>query len=120
MGKKMEKDLLTRINGPTYFNKMINKIEIAQDRTLKVQKKMRTGINNREQIVAAEWVHDEMQAYVKERKTRNKTWRKARRDSKPLETLERLEEDYKTQQRETSQLMRGKKGAWEKVLQAKI
>ena len=43
-------------------------------------------------------------------------WRKARRDNRPQETLERLEEDYKTQQRETSQLMGMKKGAWEKIL----
>ena len=33
--KKMEEDLLARINGPTSFNNMMNKIEIVQDRTLK-------------------------------------------------------------------------------------
>ena len=117
---KLEEDLLTRINGPTSFNNLLNKIEIAQDRTLKVQKKMGTGINEGERILAAEWVDDEVQAYLKERKTKNKMWWKARRDNKPQETLERLEEEYKTQQKETSNIMGMKIGAWEKkILQSK-
>ena len=52
----MEEDLLTRLNGPTSFNKMMDKIEISQSRTLKGQKRMKIGSNNGKQIVAAEWV----------------------------------------------------------------
>ena len=44
----------------------MNKIEILQNRTLRRQKKIKIGINNEKQIVAAEWVDDEVQAYLKE------------------------------------------------------
>ena len=74
--KKMEEELLTKISGPTSFNSLMDKIEIAQDRTLKAQKKMRTCMNGGERVVAAEWVNDEVQSYLKERK--NKIWREAR------------------------------------------
>ena len=39
---------------------------------------MRTGINGGESVVAAEWLDDEVQSYLKERKTKNKIWREAR------------------------------------------
>ena len=41
--KEMEEDLVSRIHGPTSFNRLMDKIEIAQSRTLKRQKKMKIG-----------------------------------------------------------------------------
>jgi len=35
----------------------VDKIEIAQDRTLKIRKKIRLGIDNKGPAVEAEWVH---------------------------------------------------------------
>ena len=64
-------ELESRLNGLTSFNSYMDKIEIAQDRTLKVRK-MRLGSDQRGPIVAAEWVDDEIQASLKERKKRNK------------------------------------------------
>ena len=58
---------------------MMNKIEIAQNRTLKRQKRMKMGLNNEEPIVAAEWVDEEIQSYLKERRKKSKIWRKARK-----------------------------------------
>ena len=75
---------------------------------------MKIGTNNGKQIVAAEWVDQEVQSHLKDRKAKNKKWRKARNEKKSQETLKKLEEDYKNQQRKTSQHMGMKKGAWEK------
>merc|ERR1711874_299422 len=93
----------------------------AQDRTLKVQKKRRKGINGEERVVVAEWVDNEVRSYLNKRKIKNKTWREARRNNQPKEILKRLEEEYKRQQKETSKIIGMKKGAREKkkIIQAK-
>jgi len=55
-----------------------------------------------------------MQASLKERK-KIKIWRRARREKEPEEVLDKLEEDYKKQQKETSKLTGIKKGACERM-----
>ena len=93
----------------------MDKIETAQDRTLKLRKKMRVGSDNNGPVVVAEWVDEEIQASLKERKRNNKKWRRARREEKTKEELDRLEEEYKKQQKETSRQTGKKKGEWEKM-----
>ena len=93
----------------------MDKIETAQDRTLKLRKKMRVGSDNNGPVVVAEWVDEEMQASLKKRKMKNKKWRRARREEKPKEELDRLEEEYKKPQKETSRLTGKNKGEWEKM-----
>ena len=61
----MEKDLEQRINGPMSFNTLMDKIEISQSQTLK---RMKVGRIGNKLVVAAEWVDEEVQFYIKERK----------------------------------------------------
>ena len=72
-------------------------------------------------LVAAEWVDDVVQSYLTGRKRINKKWRVARRNKQPKEILDKLEEDYKIQQKETLRIIGMKKGTWEmkKIAQAK-
>ena len=63
--KKMENDLVATLGRPTSFNFMM-KIETSQNRTLKVQKRMKIGVNNRKRIVVAEWVDEEAKMHLKE------------------------------------------------------
>jgi len=100
---------------------MMDKKEISQSRTLKRQKKMRIGINNNEHILADEWVDEEVQSNLKKRRKLNKIWRTDRRKEKPEATVNQADKKYKEQKKYTSQLMGGKKGAWEKqkILEAK-
>merc|ERR1711874_607611 len=93
------------------FNSYMDKTEIAQDR---IRKKIRLGIDNKGPAVEAEWVHEEMQASLKDRKKKNKKWRIATREGRPKEVLDRLEEEYKNQQKETSELTGKKMDDWEK------
>ena len=44
--------------------------------------------------MVAEWVDEEMQASPKERKRKNKKWRRVRREEKPDKELDRQEEEY--------------------------
>jgi len=55
-----------------------------------------------------------MQASLKDRKKKNKKWRIATREGRPKEVLDRLEEEYKNQQKETSELTGKKMDDWEK------
>ena len=47
--KKMEAELEQMIRGPTSFNGLMNKIEVAQDRTLKKTRKIKIGNKGKKQ-----------------------------------------------------------------------
>ena len=51
--KMMEEDLVATLGKSTSFNLLMKKIETSQNKTLKVKKKMRIGINKGKSIVAA-------------------------------------------------------------------
>ena len=73
-GKSLER----RINEPISFNSLMDKIEISQGQTLKRTKRMKVGRSGNKLVVSAEWVDEEVQFYLKERKDKNKEWRQAR------------------------------------------
>ena len=120
--KRMEEDLVTRLNGPISFNRLMDKIEIAQSRTLKRQRKVKIGRKEGKLVVAAAWVDHDVQSYLKDIRNKNKDWRQARNRKEPQDVLDELEKRYKDQQVKTSRFLGGKKGSWEKqkILLAKI
>ena len=92
----------------------MRKIQESQNKTLKVEKKMKIVNNNGRNIVTAEWFDNELQASVKIRGKKSKAWRIAMRKNESKEKIDRLEWKYKIQQKVTSHLIGTKKGALEK------
>ena len=80
----------------------MRKIEESQNKTLKVEKRMKIGNNSGRNVVATEWFDSELQASVKLRGKKSKAWRIARRKNESKETIDRLEGEYKIQQKVTS------------------
>ena len=80
----------------------MRKIEMSQNKTLNVEKRIKIGTNRERSIVAAEWFDRELQASVKLRGKKSKAWRVARRNNESREIINKLEEEYKTQQKITS------------------
>ena len=107
---KMEKNLEGKVNGPISFNSLKDKIEISQSQTLKRTKRMKVGRIGNKLVVAAEWVDEEVQFYIKERKYKNKDWRQARNKKAPMDTQNILKARYIEQQIKTSRLIGMKKG----------
>ena len=63
----MEEYLESMIGQRTGFNGTMNKIKIAQERTLKRKKRNRVGRRGEERIQAAEWVDEELRDSFKKR-----------------------------------------------------
>ena len=111
----MEVELMSGIKGNIPFNALMDRMEIAQDRNLKEQKRIKIGKKNEKYVRSAAWIDDNIRLNQKLRQILNKKWRKARQNKKPRRELESLEKDYKVQQKKTSILMGQTKGAWEKA-----
>merc|ERR1711984_75765 len=73
-------DLKAKINPNTNLKNLHTKIEKAQERNLKIQKKMTLGIKCNKIIVEPEWADEELKSEVKKRKKLNGKWRKSQKD----------------------------------------
>merc|ERR1711888_557383 len=110
----MEEDLMKRIYKGTSFNKIMDRMEIAQDRKLKKQKRIKIGRLEDKYIKSAAWMTEEIIISQKIRKILSAKWREARKLNKPEEEIKSLEKDYKTRQKITSRMIGKTKGEWER------
>ena len=63
----MEEALLSMIGKKIGFNKIMKKIKISQERTLKVKKRIKIGRRGEIRILAAEWVDEELRDNIRRR-----------------------------------------------------
>ena len=112
--KKIEETLLSMIGKRTGFNRIMKKIKISQDKTLKVKKKIKIGRRGEIKILAAEWVDEELRDNIRRRGRLSRRWRIARKKGEPKEVLDIYEKEYKEQQNLSSRMTGIKKGNWEK------
>ena len=89
-------------------------MEIAQDKKLKQQKRIKIGKKEDRHIKSAAWINEEILINQKLRQILNAKWRNARKSKKPRRELESLEKDYRIQQKTTSRLIGRTKGLWER------
>ena len=87
---KME-ELLSMVGKKTGFSRIMKKIKTAQERTLKVKKKIKIGRRGEIKILEAEWVDEELKDNIRRRGRLSRRWRIARKKGEPQETLERYE-----------------------------
>merc|ERR1711895_1927 len=92
----------------------MDKVEIAQDRKLKKQKRIKIGRLEDKYIKSAAWMTEEIIISQKIRKILNAKWREARKANKSEEEIKNLEKDYKVRQRITSKMIGKTKGEWER------
>ena len=111
---KMENELMQKIHTGTNFNKLMDRVELAQDKKLKQQKRIRIGKREDKYIKSAAWINEEILINQKLRQILNAKWRKARKNKKSKREIESLEKDYRMQQKSTSILIGITKGAWER------
>merc|ERR1711984_57971 len=90
------------------------KIEKAQEKNLKIQKKMKLGRKYNKTTVEPEWVDEELKSEIKKRRKLNRVWRKSQKKKFHLDIQKENEEKYKTQRHITKNLTAEKKGTWEK------
>merc|ERR1712030_194631 len=107
-------DLKTKINPNTNLKNLHTKIEKAQEKNLKIQKKMKLGKKYNKIIIEPEWVDEELKSEIKKRRKLNGTWRKSQRKRQPLPILLINETNYKSQKYITKRLTAEKKSSWKK------
>ena len=90
----------------------MEKIKIAQDKTLKKKKRIRVG-KREEKIQAAEWVGEELRDNIRKRSKLSRRWRMARKRKEPEQDVKRFEKEYKEQNTITAIMTGQKKGSWE-------
>ena len=73
--KKMEKELESMLGNRTGFCHTMEKIKIAQNKTLKKKKRIRIGRKGEEKIQAAEWVDEELRDNIKKRSRLSRRWK---------------------------------------------
>ena len=102
--KRMEKELEGMIRGPTSFSGLMNKIEIAQERTLKKTRRIKIGNKGKRPVLSAEWMDAQAIVYIRERKIKSKAWRYARRRNAPQQDIDILKKSYEEQQTTTKNM----------------
>merc|ERR1712030_204859 len=112
--KEMEKELMKGIYKNTNFNKIMDRVEIAQDRKLKKRKRIKIGRLEDKYIKSAAWMTEEIIISQKIRKIMSAKWREARKLNKSEEEIRNLEKDYKVRQIITSKMIGRTKGEWER------
>ena len=90
------------------------KIEKAQEKTLKIQKKMKLGKKQNKIVVEPEWVDEELKTEIKKRRKLNRVWRKSQKKRLSSDIQKENEDKYRTQRKITRKLTAEKKGIWEK------
>ena len=108
--EKMEEELMKKIYKGTNFNKLMDRVEIAQDKKLKQQKRIRVGKIEDKHIKSAAWMNEEILMSQRIRQILNAKWREARKYNKPKKVIEDLERDNKIRQKITSKLIGKTKG----------
>ena len=78
----MEKELMQKIKVGTNFNKLMDRVELAQDKELKQQKRIRIGKREDKYIKSAAWMNEEILINQKLRQILNAKWRDARKQKK--------------------------------------
>ena len=91
--KKME-ELEGMIRGPTSFSGLMNKTEIAQEKTLKKTRKIKIGNKGKKPFQSAEWMDAQAIVYIRERKIKSRAWRFARRRNAPQHNIDILKKSY--------------------------
>ena len=110
----MEEDLMQGMYRGAKFNKIMDKLEIAQDKKLKQQKRIRIGKIENKYIKSAAWMNEEILVSQRIRQILNAKWREARKKNKPKKVVSDLEKDYKIRKKITSNLIGNTKGEWER------
>merc|ERR1711888_123855 len=115
------KDLKENINQNTNLKNLHIKIEAAQEKNLKIQKKMKLGKKYDKITVEPAWVDEELKTEIKKRRKLNRTWRKSQKKQLHIDIQKENETNYKTQKQIAKKLTAEKKGSWEKnkILEAK-
>ena len=107
-------DLKTKINPNTNLKNLHTKIEKAQERNLKIKKKMTLGKKCNKMIVEPEWADEELKSEVKKRRKLNGKWRKSQINKEPPTIVLINETNYRSQKLITKKLTAEKKSSWEK------
>merc|ERR1711874_685340 len=108
MGKKFESAFLPKIGKKISFRKCMDKMKNTLNSTLKRRKKIKLGNKNNSNILAVEWVDEELIRNIKLRSHFSREWRYARKNKSPPEVIEQCKNRYLKQQRITS-IMSGDK-----------
>merc|ERR1712030_132098 len=114
-------DLKTKINPNTNLKNLHTKIEKAQEKNLKIQKKMKLGKKCNKIIIEPEWVDEELKSEIKKRRKLNGKWRKSQKKKETPTIILINETNYKSQKYITKRLTAEKKSSWKrrKVQEAK-
>merc|ERR1712055_205993 len=107
-------DLKAKINPNTNLKNLHTKIEKAQGKNLKIQKKMTLGKKCNKLIVEPEWADEELKSEIKKRRKLNGKWRKSQKEKEPPATILINETNYRSQKYITKKLTAEKKSSWEK------
>merc|ERR1711888_42737 len=75
-------DLKKNINQNINLKNLHIKIEKAQEKNLKIQKKMKLGKKYNKKTVEPEWVDEELKSEIKKRRKLNRIWRQDTRQKK--------------------------------------
>ena len=86
----MEENLEPMLGQKSGFNRTMEKIKIAQERTLKRKKRIRVGRRGEEKVQAAEWVDEELRDNIRKRSKLSRRWRLARKRKEPEEDVKRF------------------------------
>merc|ERR1711888_124048 len=102
-------DLKKNINQNINLKNLHIKIEKAQEKNLKIQKKMKLGKKYDKITVEPEWVDEELKTEIKKRRKLNRTWRKSQKKQLHIDIQKENETNYKTQKQITKKLQLKKK-----------
>merc|ERR1712030_149770 len=92
----------------------MNKIELAQEKTLKKTRKIKIGNKEKKTVLSVEWMDTQAVVYIRERKIKSRAWRFARGRNAPQHDIEIQKKSYEDQQVTTSRYVSQRKGGWEK------
>ena len=112
--QQMEEELMKGLYRGAKFNKLMDKVELAQDKKLKQQKRIRVGKIEDKHIKSAAWMNEEILMSQRIRQILNAKWRDARKKNKPKKVINELEKDYKIRKKITTNLIGKTKGEWER------
>merc|ERR1712179_529884 len=113
MGENFEKTFATKIGKCTKFSSCMNKIKDTLNVTMKKKKRIILGQKDNENILAVEWMNQEIIVNINYRTELNKQWRYARKNGESREIIEEYKRKYITQQKKTSRMIGIANSNWE-------
>merc|ERR1711874_844073 len=93
--RNMEEKPESMLGQKSGFYNTMEKIKIAQDKTLEKKKRIRVGKRGEEKVQAAEWVDEERKDNIRKRSRISRRSRLARKKREPEEGVKRYEKEYK-------------------------